>query len=115
MENAAYQIFFYATTEGKEPFEQWIQSIRDKATLRVIFKRIQRLRLGLFGDAKSAGEGVHELRIDFGPGYRIYFAKIGTQTVLLIAGGDKSSQDSDIKRAKIYLLDYRKRHDKRTP
>jgi putative addiction module killer protein len=69
------------------------------------------LQLGLFGDAKSVGEGVNELRIAFGPGYRIYYALDGEVVVLLLCGGDKSTQGKDIKQAKDYWNDYRGRDD----
>lgn len=81
-------------------FKKWFEGLRDREAQRRIAMRIVRLEGGLFGDTKSVGEGVGELRIDFGPGYRIYFARRGTSIVLLLCGGDKSSQQSDIATAK---------------
>ena len=69
---------------------------------------ISRLQLGLFGDTKSVGEGVNELRISFGPGYRIYYTLEDKLVILLLCGGDKSTQDKDIKLAKEYWSDYRR-------
>jgi putative addiction module killer protein len=68
--------------------------------------RINRLRLGSFGDYKAVGDGVCELRIDYGPGYRVYFGRHGTEIVILLIGGDKRSQDRDIETAKEYWADY---------
>jgi len=75
------------------------QPAGDRQARARIQVRIDRLLLGLVGDAKSVGEGVSELRIDFGPGYRVYFTKRGRELVILLAGGDKRTQDRDIKKA----------------
>lgn len=99
----------FVTTEGNNPFRDWLHELRDvraRATIRV---RLNRVRLGNFGDAKSVGDGVFELRILFGPGYRVYFARIGSAVVLLLGGGDKSTQNRDIRRAKTYWLNYQRR------
>ncbi len=80
-------------------FAEWINGLRDFQGRARIQARIERLALGLVGDAKPIGEGVSELRIDCGPGYRVYFKKDGMELILLLAGGDKSTQTSDIKRA----------------
>ncbi|RKZ91012.1 MAG: hypothetical protein DRR19_08385 [Candidatus Parabeggiatoa sp. nov. 1] len=74
--------------------------------MRVNRVRIDRLIRGHFGDSKSVGEGVYELRIDYGPGYRVYFGKVGLTIVLLLCGGDKSTQQVDIHKAKTYWHDY---------
>lgn len=93
------QIKILETDEGRTPFEEWYFSIRDK-TIRVrIRTRLDRLSLGNFGDVKSVGGGVSELRLDFGAGYRVYFAQIGTTIVVLLGGGDKSTQKEDVKKA----------------
>ena len=97
----------YQDAHGNEPFEKWLNSIRDKRTLARIDSRLRRVRLGNLGDHRSVGEGVFELRLDFGPGYRIYFARIGNEVILLLSGGDKSTQTRDIAQAKLYFSDYK--------
>jgi len=81
-------------------YEQWFRRLRDRGAQSRINVRVLRLELGNFGDAKSVGDGVSELRIDYGPGYRVYFTRIGDVVLLLLCEGDKSSQASDIETAK---------------
>lgn len=80
-------------------FSDWLESLRDKVARTKIQARILRLRLGNPGDVKPIGEGVSEIRVDFGPGYRIYFIRQGSELIILLAGGDKSSQAKDIRTA----------------
>jgi putative addiction module killer protein len=80
-------------------FMDWFARLRDERAKSRIIGRLDRVALGHLGDAKSVGGGVHELRIDYGPGYRLYFAWRGKTVVLLLCGGDKSTQASDIKQA----------------
>jgi putative addiction module killer protein len=82
-----------------ENYVQWFRGLRDRVTKTRIDIRIRRLSLGNPGDVKPVGEGVSELRIDHGPGYRIYFVMRGEALVVLLAGGDKRSQERDIKKA----------------
>lgn len=82
-----------------EVFSKWLRELRDRQVRARIQTRIDRLQLGLAGDVKPVGEGVSELRIDYGPGYRIYFSQRGRELVILLAGGDKRTQDTDIKTA----------------
>ena len=103
-----YDIEIYATKHGKEPFNEWFESIKDKKTRITLLMRIQRLREGNFGDFKNFN-GIYELRVNFGPGYRIYCSKIGNQLILLLGGGDKSAQDRDIKKCVSYLEDHKRR------
>ncbi|MBT9161100.1 type II toxin-antitoxin system RelE/ParE family toxin, partial [Serpentinimonas barnesii] len=81
-------------------YAQWYGGLRDRQAKARIDIRIRRLSLGNPGDVKAVGEGVSELRIDHGPGYRVYFVQQGAVLIVLLAGGDKSSQDKDIKLAK---------------
>lgn len=99
----------YETADGKRPFDQWLDRLKDKTTVARVAARLNRVALGNFGDAKSVGDGVSELRLDFGSGYRVYFAQDGDTVILLLCGGDKSSQDKDIRTAKSYFDDYRRR------
>jgi putative addiction module killer protein len=99
----------YVTRTGKNPFRKWLLSLRDIHARAKIRVRLNRIRSGNFGDVKSIGDGVSELKINHGPGYRVYFAKKGNAIVLLLCGGDKPSQTKDIKTAKEHWADYNKR------
>ena len=83
-----------------DSFLTWLRELRDVRAVARIQIRIDRLSLGLMGDAKSVGDGVSELRIDYGPGYRVYFKNTGKTVMILLCGGDKTTQTSDIKTAK---------------
>jgi putative addiction module killer protein len=102
-------ITIYQTEDGKLPFKQWLDSLRDKPTIARINARLGRLEFGNFGDAKSVGNGVMELRLAFGSGYRIYYGLDGEKLVVLLTGGDKSTQDKDIKTAHVFWNDYLRR------
>ncbi|MDB5887829.1 MAG: type toxin-antitoxin system RelE/ParE family toxin [Rhodocyclales bacterium] len=80
-----------------ETYAQWIDSLRDLQARARVLVRIERLAAGNPGDVKPVGEGVSELRIDYGPGYRVYFKKRGRELVILLAGGDKTTQSADIR------------------
>ena len=105
------QIIVYQTENGKEPFNDWLDSLKDAQTVARIISRLGRVELGNYGDTKSVGEGVKELRYTFGAGYRVYFAEVDDTLVLLLCGGDKGSQKRDIKTAQSYWQDYRQRHE----
>jgi len=80
-------------------FAKWLDGLRDMRARARVQVRIERLGTGNVGDAKSVGEGVSEMRIDYGPGYRVYFIKRGSEVIVLLAGGDKRTQDADIRTA----------------
>lgn len=82
-----------------EVFDAWFEGLKDKQAARRVQVRIDRAEDGNFGDCAPVGEGVSEMRIHYGPGYRVYFTQRGMELVILLAGGDKSSQPSDIKAA----------------
>ena len=104
------EIQVYQTSSGREPFNEWLNSIQDIETQARIRARLERLEDGNLGNCQSVGDGVFELRIHFGAGYRIYFGQIGNTIILLLCGGDKSSQRRDIERAKTYWLEYKREH-----
>lgn len=83
-----------------EAYARWFDDLRDSVTRARIDIRIRRLSIGNTGDAKSVGDGISELRINYGPGYRVYFTRRGLSVIVLLAGGDKSTQDRDIREAK---------------
>jgi putative addiction module killer protein len=99
----------YVSRAGKDVFGEWLARLGDlKARARVAI-RIDRLAVGNFGDTKALGGGLHELRIDWGPGYRVYYGMIGKACVLLLCGGDKRKQAADIEQAREFWKDYKER------
>ncbi len=103
------ELHYYLTTSGKNVVETWLDSLKDDKTEARIAARLTRLAAGNFGDCKPLQEGVWELRIDLGPGYRLYYAMVGKACVLLLCGGDKRKQSADIAKAIEYLNDYKRR------
>jgi putative addiction module killer protein len=108
MEARERQLRIYRTRAGRVPYLEWFLSLRDQRARQKIQARIGCVRLGNLGQARSVGEGVSELKIDYGPGYRVYFGQEGLEIVILLCGGDKSSQDEDIKKAKAYWEQYKR-------
>jgi len=106
MEPTPRELHSYTTEDGRCPFEDWLSGLRDVAGRAIVRKRLNRIRLGNLGNTRSIGDGVWELKIDFGPGYRVYFGEDGRRIVVLLMGGDKGSQDRDILKAKEYWRDY---------
>ena len=92
-------VVFYEDPVGRKPFIEWLEGLRDRKGRERIMTRIARLTQGNYSDCESVSEGVSELRMFFGPGYRIYIGEAGNQIVVLLCGGDKSSQTQDIKTA----------------
>jgi putative addiction module killer protein len=99
----------YVARSGSDVIGDWLASLEDLKARARIAARLDRLSLGNFGDCRPLREGVSELRIDWGPGYRVYYAMLGRTRVLLLCGGDKRRQASDIKRAIEYLEDFKER------
>ncbi|MBL7161270.1 MAG: type II toxin-antitoxin system RelE/ParE family toxin [Anaerolineales bacterium] len=104
--NPSKTVIIYHDTVGKEPFTDWLNSLRDPCTRRRILKRLWRVESGHYGDCKIVGGGVRELRFFFGAGYRVYFGEDGDQIVVLLCGGDKDSQRHDIQQAQTYWKEY---------
>ena len=103
------QIRIYQTKDKESPFENWLDNLNDINAKARILQRIDRIALGNFGDCEPVGDGVHEVRIDYGPGYRIYFGNDGKMLVILLCGGTKRNQEKDIRKAKEYWQDYKAR------
>ena len=99
----------YLTEDGRAPFDEWIAALRDVQARARIRARLVRVQMGNFGDCKPLQHGVQELRIDHGPGYRVYLSRQGPVVVLLLCGSDKGGQAAAIKQAVAYLNDWRKR------
>lgn len=104
--NAIIDLYIYEMDTGKSPFVDWFRQL-DKLERAIIRTRLNRISLGNFGECEPLKDGVFELKIDKGPGYRIYFGKIGNKIVLLLHAGDKSRQNKDIKKAKQYWQNYK--------
>lgn len=106
------QVKLLETDEGKIPFLEWYASLRDKVTKLRIRGRLDRLELGNFGDTQSVGDGVYELRLHFGSGYRVYFTRVEDYLVILIGGGGKNSQQRDITKAQEIWKRYKNETDR---
>ena len=100
----------YQLEDTRTPVTEWLSSLRDARARAQIEVRLRRVSAGNFGDCKSVGEGISELRIDIGGGYRVYYGKHGLELVLLLCGGNKGSQQSDIALAKTYWADWKRRN-----
>ncbi len=109
MENNVWEVETYKNPDGASPFDEWLDNLKDKRSRSRLLSRLERLSSGNLGDYKFIAEGVSELRLQFGPGYRVYFARSGQQLILLLCGGDKGSQAEDIADAIGYWQEYRSR------
>jgi putative addiction module killer protein len=108
----AYSVEHYLTAEEhRDPYLDWLQRLRDNQAKVSVIRRVARIELGNFGDHKFCRDGVWELRIDLGPGYRVYYALSGHRVVLLLCGGDKRTQEADIAKAVIHWQDWQRRAD----
>jgi putative addiction module killer protein len=102
-------VLVYRTRDGSLPFDEWLRELRDTNAVARVLARIGRIRRGNLGDCKPVGKGVSELRVDYGPGYRVYFGQKGQTLVILLCGGDKRTQARDIHQAQQYWADYQQR------
>ncbi|MBD2364994.1 type II toxin-antitoxin system RelE/ParE family toxin [Anabaena minutissima FACHB-250] len=100
------QIIIYANQGGYEPFTEWIDNLLDKQGKRRILQRLRRLEQGNYGDVAPIGDGLSELRMFFGSGYRVYFGEDQENIVIVLCGGDKDTQQKDIDSAKAYWKEY---------
>ncbi len=112
MEGREQEVLYYKTPLDVFPFREWRSRITEDATRTAIDVRLARFRGGNFGHSRSLGGGAFESKIDWGPGYRVYYGTEGDKIIVLCAG-EKSTQDLDIKRARAYWNDYRKREKQR--
>ena len=99
----------YRQIDGSEPLTEWLKRLPDRQAKARLLARIDRLEAGNFGDCKFLRDGVSELRIDWGPGYRVYFGRDGARLVILVCAGDKRRQTADIERAVGFWNDYKTR------
>lgn len=106
-----FEIRHYLTPDGKDLIDEWLRNLRDIQAKVAIIRRLNRLEKGLFGDFKPLREGVFELRIDVGPGYRVYYTQTGKTVMLLLCGGAKRTQSADIDRACACWSDWQSRKD----
>ena len=104
-----FEIQAYLTADGEEPYAAWLSSLPDRQARARVVVRVSRMATGNLGDVKPVGEGVWEARIDWGPGYRVYYAQAGKRLILLLVGGDKRRQQPDIELAHKYWADWQHR------
>lgn len=103
-----FELRAYATEEGRSPYAKWFKSLNAAAAIKIT-TALERMEDGNFSNAKAVGAGVSEYKINFGPGYRVYFGMDGATLVILLCGGSKHRQSDDISAAKAYWADYKKR------
>ena len=110
MKGTANTVLEYTDEFGKSPYNEWLGGLKDETTKRKIIRQVEKMRHGLLGNARPVGGGVSELRIHFGPGYRVYYGKQGNRIYLLLCGGDKSTQRRDIEKAKSCWQNHKRRN-----
>ena len=101
------EVVAFRARDGQVPFEDWLNDLKDKRAVARVLARLARVRQGNLGDCKPVGEGVSELRVDYGPGYRVYFGQKGRTLVVLLCGGDKRTQDRDIRLARQFWREFK--------
>lgn len=102
-----YELLHYVDASNNDIFQEWLNELRDRVARIAVQRRVDRLARGHVGDCKFCRDGVWELRIDTGPGYRVYYSQVGKAIILLLTAGDKRTQKADINKAVEYLADYR--------
>lgn len=108
MTGMIYTVYEYLDDQDRSPYGEWLSSLRDPRAIAKIISHVDRMELGNLGDSEPVGGGISELRIHYGPGYRVYYARDGKDIYLLLCGGDKSTQSKDIKRARKYWTDHKR-------
>lgn len=103
------EVLRYQMVDGEQPYTAWVRGLKDRRAANLIQARVDRLESGYFGTVRHIDGKVWEMKIDFGPGYRVYYLRDGHRIVILLSGGDKSSQERDIRRAGQYAADYGRR------
>jgi len=104
-----FEVDLYCTPDGSVPVIEWLRGLGNAKTATRIADRLERIASGVMGDVKAVGDGVWELRFHFGPGYRVYYSRVGSTVVVLLCGGNKSTQRRDTVTAKRYLVEYKGR------
>lgn len=107
-----FEVLTYEDDEGCKPYVQWLAKLADRHAIARVLVRVSRMASGNFGDCKPVADGVWELRIDWGPGYRVYYAQAGKKLVLLLTGGDKRKQQTDIAAAVDCWNDWKRKNTK---
>lgn len=107
-----FELLTYKDEEGRRPYAEWLAELKDKHAKTRVLVRVSRMAAGNFGDCKPVADGVWELRIDWGPGYRVYYAQAGKKLILLLTGGDKRKQQQDIEAAVDCWNDWKRKNAK---
>ena len=107
MQSKQRAVDYYRTPAGKAPAQEWLSAIKDKLTQAILYKRIRQAGLGQFGKTRNVGDGVWELKIDYGPGYRVYYGIHGDELILILMAGSKRTQTADIKKARAYWIEWK--------
>ena len=108
----ARTVEYFTSSSGKQPVRDWLDSIKDKVTQAIIYKRIRQAGLGNLGKTRSVGAGVHEMKIDYGPGYRVYYGIHRDEIILLLMAGSKRTQQSDIEKSQLNWKQWTKKQEK---
>ncbi len=104
-----FELEYYVAESGQIPFKEWLDGLKDVSGRAKIRVRLDRVRMGNLGDNRSVGGSIYELKVEYGPGYRIYFTREDARIILLLLGSDKSSQVKDIAKARVFREDYLRR------